>query len=41
MTPSNGTTSLASEARAPGGIMSEPMGGFISECPSGFIGIGT
>jgi hypothetical protein len=32
--------SAASEARALGDIMSESMGGIISECPGDFIGIG-
>jgi hypothetical protein len=31
----------ASEARALGDIMSESMGGIISECPGDFIGIRT
>jgi hypothetical protein len=31
--------SAASEARAMGDIMSESMGGIISECPGDFIGI--
>jgi hypothetical protein len=31
--------SAASEARALGDIMSESMGGIISECPGDFIGI--
>ena len=34
-------TLAASEARALGDIMSESMGGIISECPGDFIGIGT
>jgi hypothetical protein len=33
--------SAASEARALGDIMSESMGGIISECPGDFIGIRT
>jgi hypothetical protein len=36
---SSATTSTASEAHALGDIMSESMGGIISDCPGDFVGI--